>query len=129
MSPKATKITYWIANGLFALAMIFSSIGNVTGDPQTVTFIHDWLGYPEYFILFIGVLKIAGSIVILVPAFPRLKEWAYAGLCFDLVGAVYSVLSSGGTVAESWPMFIFVALAAFAYIMHIQKQKLDGKTF
>ena len=48
------------------------------------------LGYPEYFIPFTGWAKLIGVIVILVPGYSRIKEWAYAGLFFDLIAAVYS---------------------------------------
>jgi hypothetical protein len=51
---------------------------------------HDGLGYPIYFIRFISIAKVLGCIAILVPGFIRIKEWAYAGLFFDLTGAVYS---------------------------------------
>jgi hypothetical protein len=48
------------------------------------------LGYPDYFLFPFGLLKVAGAIIIVVPGLPRLKEWAYAGMAFDVVFAVYS---------------------------------------
>ena len=64
------------------------------------------LGYPTYFILFTGVAKVLGIIAILIPGFPRIKEWAYAGLMFDLIGAIYSVTSVN---QEGW-QFILIPL-------------------
>ena len=48
------------------------------------------LGYPLYFITIIGFWKVLGAITLLAPGFPRLKEWAYAGIFFDLTGAAAS---------------------------------------
>ena len=56
---------------------------------------HEGLGYPFYLIPFVGVAKVLGIIAILIPGFPGIKEWAYAGLFFDLVGATFSIYSSG----------------------------------
>lgn len=67
------------------------------------------LGYPPYLLPFIGVAKILGVIAVLVPGFPRLKEWAYAGLVFDLIGAFYSHLAVGDPV--SYWIFPLIALA------------------
>jgi hypothetical protein len=54
------------------------------------------MGYPTYIIPFLGVAKLLGVIAILIPGFQRIKEWAYAGLFFDLAGATYSGLALGG---------------------------------
>jgi hypothetical protein len=54
------------------------------------------LGYPLYFFRILGFWKVLGAIAILVPRFPRLKEWAYAGIFFDLTGAAASVAAVGG---------------------------------
>ena len=54
------------------------------------------LGYPMYFFAILGFWKVLGAIAILVPRFPRLKEWAYAGIFFDLTGAAASCAAVGG---------------------------------
>ncbi len=76
--------------------MIFSAVGGLQPSQQAIQFLHDGLGYPVYFIQFISIAKLLGSIVILVPGLDRIKEWAYAGLFFDLAGAVYSGIASSG---------------------------------
>ncbi len=91
---KNTKIIYWIVTGLMAAFMVMAAVPDVLRMPEAVE-IFRHLGYPEYLIPFIGVAKILGVIAILVPGFPRLKEWAYAGLVFDLIGAFYSHISVG----------------------------------
>jgi len=83
------------------------------------------LGYPEYFIPFTGWAKLIGVIVILIPGFSRIKEWAYAGLFFDLVAAVYS----GIAVAKTFDPLILTMLAWFvpgvlSYVYWHKKMKL-----
>src|SRR6185437_4125915 len=89
---KATKIIYWALTILFALFMTSSGVQEVMGTKDASGFITN-LGYPAYMVPFLGVAKILGSIAILIPGFPRLKEWAYAGLIFDLAGATYSIFA------------------------------------
>jgi hypothetical protein len=74
--------------------MIFSAIPDIMMTPEAMTMITG-LGYPKYFVPFIGVAKLIGIITILIPGFSRIKEWAYAGLFFDLFGATFSALTFG----------------------------------
>jgi uncharacterized membrane protein len=94
---KKINILYWTFTGLFALAMLLSGIQNALVTPDSVAILNH-LGYPEYIIPFLGVAKILGAIAIVVPGIPRLKEWAYAGLFFDLTGATYSAIMTDGAV-------------------------------
>src|SRR5205809_543080 len=96
MTTKATNIIYWVSTIIFAALMIFSASGGLQPTQQAIQILHDGLGYPVYFIQFISVAKLLGSIAILVPGLYRVKEWAYAGLFFDLAGAVYSGVASSG---------------------------------
>src|SRR5574343_478221 len=89
------KTIYWVTTVVFAVFMTFTAVPDILKVPDAVKFITQ-LGYPEYFIPFIGVAKVLGSIAIVVPRFTKLKEWAYAGLTFDLIGAVYSNLMVNG---------------------------------
>jgi len=122
---KKTRITYWILTGLFAFVMIGSAIPNIMVVPMSVQGFRE-MGYPTYIIPFLGWAKLLGSIAILVPGFPRLKEWAYAGLMFDLLGATYSVANSGKTVGEWSPIFLFVALGFASYSFY--HKKLNAET-
>jgi hypothetical protein len=90
MSSKTINILYWVFSILFAGLMIWSAIPNAMANEDSVKLVHDMLGYPVYFIPFIGVAKILGAIIILIPGLNKIKEWAYAGLFFDLAGAIYS---------------------------------------
>jgi hypothetical protein len=94
MTTKTINIVYWISTIIFSALMIFSSIGGIGPNQQTIQIIHEGLGYPIYFIQFISFAKILGVIIVLIPGNGRIKDWAYAGLFFDLAGAVYSGLAA-----------------------------------
>jgi hypothetical protein len=99
---KKTKIAYWIFTGLLAASMLISSIPSILRLPSSVAMISTLLGYPAYIVPFLGVAKLLAAVVIIIPGFPRLKEWAYAGITFDLVGATYS------QIAISTPVFRWI---------------------
>ena len=91
---KTKSIAYWTTTILVAFFMS-GGIAQVLQVKATVDgFVHI-LGYPPYFVTILGVWKVLGAIAILVPRFPRLKEWAYAGIFFDLTGAAASNASVG----------------------------------
>jgi len=122
---KTTNILYWVFTGLFGAMMLLSAIPDIMSDPIAVQGMHVELGYPAYFIPFIGVAKALGVIAILVPGFPRIKEWAYAGLAFDLIGATYSILSVG---KPDWVfMFLPVALLITSYVFYHRRKRLLEK--
>jgi hypothetical protein len=92
---KAKKIAYWTTTGLVAFFIGGGGLAQIAqfhANPHGVVPI---LGYPTYFFAILGFWKVLGAIAILVPRFPRLKEWAYAGIFFDLTGAVASVAAVG----------------------------------
>lgn len=96
MTTKTITITYWTSTILFVLLMIVASIGGIQPSEDAVKLIHENLGYPVYFIPFISIAKLIGCIAILIPGFQRIKEWAYAGLFFDLIAVVYSTIAVNG---------------------------------
>lgn len=114
---KKTKIIYWICTGLFAFAMLGSAIPDILVVPTAVQGFKE-LGMPVYLIPFLGVAKALGVLAILVPGYPRIKEWAYAGLTFDLLGATYAVISIGKPFAFWLPMVIILAIDALSYIYY-----------
>jgi hypothetical protein len=123
---KKTNIIYWTVTGLFAAFMLFSSIPDVLVVPDAVTFMTH-LGYPVYFIPFIGIAKLLGIIAILVPGYPRIKEWAYAGLTYDLIGATYSVILTGDP-GYGWTfMFLPLLFLAISYTYYHKRKKQKAK--
>jgi len=120
---KKVNIIYWIFTILFAGLMLYTALPDVTVSKQSVDFTHGLLGYPKYFIPFIGTAKVLGIIAILIPLPPRLKEWAYAGLFFDITAAAYSSLC---VMASPWivMMLIWIVPGIISYIYYHKRLKL-----
>jgi hypothetical protein len=120
---KKTNIFYWIFTGLFAAMMLGSAIPDVLSSPIAVKGMHEELGYPVYFIPFIGIAKVLGVLAILLPISARIKEWAYAGLIFDLVGATFSIIAIG---KPDWMFMILpLFLAVGSYTFYHKRRKLQ----
>ena len=115
---KRSNLLYWSVTGLFCLLMLVSSIPDIMRLPEAVQMVHDHLGYPSYFLQYIGVAKLLGTLTILQPRFPRLKEWAFAGITFDLISAMYSSFAVGDPVGKWAPISIGLVLLAAAYTLH-----------
>jgi hypothetical protein len=113
---KKTKILYWTFTVLFAGFMIFTAIPDLLVTDDAIKIVHDFLGYPVYLIGFLGFAKLLGALIILIPGFNRIKEWAYAGLFIDLVGATYSVIAMGATVPQWSFMLLPMAVGVLSYI-------------
>ena len=116
-NTKRDTILFWVFTGLFSAVMIMSAIPNILSAPEWVE-VFKQLGYPLYLLPFLGIAKLLGAIFLLIPGFPRLKEWAYAGFFFDLTGAVYSGLAVGGFDPQMLAMLVPFGLGALSYIYH-----------
>ncbi|HVV07553.1 MAG TPA: DoxX family protein [Puia sp.] len=116
MKPGTINILYWIFTILFAALMIFSAVGGIKPSADDIKMLHDGMGYPIYFIQFISIAKLLGSIAILIPGLFRVKEWAYAGLFFDLAGASYSGIAAAGTFdPRILGMLIWIIMGILSY--------------
>jgi hypothetical protein len=122
---KKINIIYWISTALILALMLFSAISSFIPNPDGAKMMTQ-MGYQAYVMHFLAVAKILGVIAILVPGFPRLKEWAYAGFTFDLIGATYSMYATNFPVANWAMMFIFIAILACSYIYFHKKLKASG---
>ncbi len=122
MKPKTINILYWVFTVLFALAIASTCIPNEEG----YKFITELLGYPGYFVNYIAVMKVLGVIALLVPGFPRVKEWAYAGLFLDMISAVYSFYATHMITADTSIMLIFFGLGIASYVFYHKKLKISG---
>ncbi len=117
---KLIDILYWAITILLCFLLGFSAYNDLMTSPEFVTTVQR-LGYPVYLLKFLGVAKFAAIIVILSPIKNRLKDWAYAGVTFDLFGAAFSHYSiSDSTSAIVLPIIGFV-VAMFSYILYILK--------
>lgn len=91
---KSHKIIYWIATVWLALGMVSTGIVQLIKMQEEIDNFNS-LGYPLYLMTIIGAWKIAGVVAVLLPKFPLLKEWAYAGFFFAMSGAVVSHIAVG----------------------------------
>ncbi len=123
MSTKKTTTFYWIITGIFSAFMFLTSIPDILMIQDAITFMNH-LGYPNYFIPFIGVAKVLGSIAIIIPGYPRIKEWAYAGLAFDLIGATYSQIATDGFKPGIFFMLLPIAFLIISYMLYHKRMKL-----
>lgn len=122
-NKKAAKIAYWIFTILMIILMLFSAVSGFTKNPDGEALMQH-IGYPMNVLRLLGVAKILGVIAILVPGYPRLKEWAYAGFVFDLTGALYAGLAAGDPLVQ-WSFLIFGLILVFGsyFLYHKTRAK------
>jgi hypothetical protein len=120
---KKTNRIYWIFTSLFAFMMLGSAIPDIFSAKVAVEGFAK-IGMPAYLVPFLGIAKALGVVAILVPGYPRIKEWAYAGLTFDLIGATWSIAASGQPAANWIGMLLPILLAAVSYRWYHKKISL-----
>jgi DoxX-like family len=117
---KLIDILYWATTILLCFLLGFSAYNDLITSPAFVTTVQR-LGYPVYLLKFLGVAKFAAIIVILSPIKNRLKDWAYAGVTFDLFGAAFSHYSISDDLQSILLPIIGFVVAMFSYILYILK--------
>ena len=111
---KSTKTTYWTFTLLFGLLMAMSGVGFLLPLPPAAQgMVH--LGYPPYLVRFLGLAKLLAAVAVLAGTFPKIKEWAYAGSVFDLLGAAYSHANSGDGPKTLVPLVV-LCLCIISYV-------------
>jgi hypothetical protein len=103
---KKINIFFWICTGILIPAIGIGSIFGIAPNEESLK-VFTALGYPAYIVPFLSIAKLLGLIVIFIPKYPALKEWAYAGIAFDIVGAIYSIIAIGSPLTH----IIFPVLA------------------
>jgi len=120
---KRNKIIYWVATLWLALGMTATGIVQfIKLKEETTMMVH--LGYPLYFLTLLAIWKFLGVIAILVPKFPLLKEWAYAGFFFAMSGAVFSHIASGDAAKELFGPVLLIVLTVISWYF----RPVDRKT-
>lgn len=120
---KRNKIIYWIATIWLCLGLSSAGIVQLIPIEDEVTmFTH--LGYPLYLLPLLGVLKLLAVVALLVPRFPLVKEWAYAGAVFNMIGALYSHIAMGDAFADTAPMILFFVLIAASWYFRPADRKI-----
>jgi uncharacterized membrane protein YphA (DoxX/SURF4 family) len=121
MNKKA--IGYWVATGLTGFAFLSGGAMDLSRSPQVIEGMAH-LGYPAYFAAILGAWKVAGAVAVLAPRFPRLKEWAYAGMAFDLTGAAISHASAGDDAGKIMTPLVLMAIVAASWALRPESRKL-----
>jgi hypothetical protein len=107
----------WTITALMAALMLLSAVPDVLRVPGAVA-VFKHLGYPPYLLLFLGTAKMLGVATVLVPGLRRIKEWAFAGLTFDVSGALYSHLSVGDPPTAWMPAALALTLIGGSYVAY-----------
>ena len=102
-------IAYWVTTVIIAAEFVVGGVMDILRLPPFFGILKH-LGYPGYFSVILGVWKVLGSVAVLAPRFPRLKEWAYAGMFFNMTGAAASHLALGDPAVTLVASIIFTGL-------------------
>lgn len=116
MNARTLKTAgYWLCTGAVALDFCVAGASQIARAPQVVAALAH-LGYPPCFVAWLGAWKLLGALALVTPGYPRLKDWAYAGVFFDLTSAVVSSLMVGdGLGPASLPLlFLILTLASWS---------------
>jgi len=105
------------------LGMISTGIVQLMKMKQDVDRMDD-LGYPVYLLTLLGIWKILGVAVVLLPKFPILKEWAYAGFFFAMSGAAFSHIASGSPLTEIIPSLLLLVLTVVSWYFRPAGRKI-----
>jgi uncharacterized membrane protein YphA (DoxX/SURF4 family) len=123
---KRNKIIYWIATIWLALGMVSTGIGQIlkikAGQGGLDMIMH--LGYPVYLLTILGIWKVLGSVAVLIPRFPLLKEWAYAGFFFVMTGAIFSHIAMGDSVTTLFPALLLLILTFLSWYFRPADRKM-----
>jgi hypothetical protein len=111
---KRNKIIYWIATVWLSLGMLVTAVVQLLKVTEEANMMGQ-LGYPLYLLTLLGVWKILGVIVVLIPKFGLVKEWAYAGFFFSMSGAVYSHLAVGDAVITLFGPLLLIILTVLSW--------------
>ncbi|MBL7817648.1 MAG: DoxX family protein [Saprospiraceae bacterium] len=111
---KRNKIIYWVSTLWLALGMVSTAIVQLMRMKEEVDNITH-LGYPLYFLTIIGIWKVLGVVAVLIPKFPLVKEWAYAGFFFAMSGAIVSHIATGNSINQILPSLLLLVLAVISW--------------
>jgi uncharacterized membrane protein YphA (DoxX/SURF4 family) len=108
------KVVFWVSTGLVAALSVFAGFSYLSGSPQVVQgFTH--VGYPQQLRIILGIAKLLGAVALVVPGFPKLKEWAYAGFTFAWISAfVAHYLAKDGL--EAYMPLVMLILLFISYV-------------
>jgi uncharacterized membrane protein YphA (DoxX/SURF4 family) len=122
-NEKIKNIAYWVTTIFGPASFVIGGVLNLTQAEQVVSVLNH-LGYPAYFASILGMWKLLGAIAVVIPGFPRLKEWAYAGFFFDLTAAAVSRAAVGDSAADIVAPLVFLALVLASWALRPASRRL-----
>ncbi|WP_433787938.1 DoxX family protein [Actinomycetospora sp. CA-101289] len=117
--------TYWTSTAITAFVLLSGGVTYLLSAEWAVAGVTA-LGYPAYVVTLLGVWKVLGAVAVTVPGFPLLKEWAYAGVAFDLSGATVSHLVSGSPAFHVLVPVVLLAVAALSWATRPASRRLTA---
>lgn len=120
---KGKKIAYWVSTGLVALAFLVGGAMDLLQPPDAVDGMLA-LGMPIYVMTLLGMWKVPGALVLLVPRLALVKEWAYAGIVFDLTGASFAHASVGDGADKVLTPLVIMAIAIVSWSLRPASRRL-----
>ena len=122
---RIKNIAYWVTTILGPASFVIGCVLNLTQTEQVVATMNH-LGYPAYFASILGIWKLLGAVAVVIPRFPRLKEWAYAGFFFDLTAAAVSRGAVGDSAADIAAPLVFLALVLASWALRPASRTLTA---
>ncbi len=122
---KWKSISYWVITVIVAFCIGSGGAAELARLPGNVEGLVR-LGYPVYFVTIIGFWKVLGAIAILAPGFPRLKEWAYAGIFFNMTGAAATGMFVGASPWHVIVDLVLTALTVASWALRPPSRRLEG---
>lgn len=123
---KRSKIIYWVATIWLALGMISTAIVQLIKMDEEISNFNN-LGYPHYLMTILGIWKILGVFAVLIPKYPLVKEWAYAGFFFAMSGALISHLAIGDAASTLFGPGLLLILTIISWYFRPDSKKLVAR--
>lgn len=120
---KKVKVGFWVVTILMAAFVGFGSVYDIINNEMVQTAMTQ-LGYPIYLAPFLGVMKLLGVVAVIYQKWPKLTEWAYAGLTLELIGGAYSHVAAGQGFIASIPALVALILVVASYGLNQKRMKI-----
>jgi uncharacterized membrane protein len=121
---KRDKIIYWVSTLWLALGMVSTGVVQLMRSEDQNKLVVEGLGYPVYFLVILGTWKMLGVIAVLIPRYPLLKEWAYAGFFFAMSGAILSHIASGSPASDFFGPALLIVLTFVSWYFRPADRKV-----
>ena len=115
---KKIKIAYWSILIFMTIGMLFSAVPSILKLPYAAEHFCNVLKLPEYLLVFTGLAKLAGLVILYIPKYPKLKEWVFAGFTLDLIGAWYCNFMALKSFAATIPVIIYIIILFTLYYLY-----------